>query len=340
MQVTYLTPDQYDRWDTFVREHPHGTFFHLSGWKTAVERAFGHSMYYLSAEKDGVIKGVLPIGRVRSRLFGDALLSTPFAVYGGVLADSEATVAALNTRATELASDLGVDYLEYRNREPRLQPSEGSELYVTFRKEISADPDENMKAIPRKQRAMVRKGIKAGLVGEIDADIRRFYPMYAESVRNLGTPVFSRRWFQVLKDVFRDDCEILTITHEAMPVSSVMSFYFGNEVLPYYGGGTLGARAVKANDFMYWELMRRAGERGVTVFDYGRSKRGAGSYNFKKNWGFEPEAMYYEQQPIAADTVPEVNPTNPKYRTAISLWKRLPLPVANTLGPMVSKYLA
>jgi len=340
MEVTRLTLEQHDRWDAFVRKHPHGTFFHLCGWKTAVERAFGHSMYYLVAEEDGEIKGVLPLGRVKSRLFGDALISTPFAVYGGVLADSEAAAVALNTQAEKLATELGVDYLEYRNREPRNESAAGSDLYVTFRKEIHAETDENMKAIPRKQRAMVRKGIKAGLVGEVDDGVQRFYPMYAESVRNLGTPVFSKHWFQTLKDVFQEDCEVLTITHEGVPVSSVLSFYFKNEVLPYYGGGTLDARALKANDFMYWELMCRASDRGITVFDYGRSKCGAGFDHVKKNWGFEPESMYYEQQPVAADTVPEVNPTNPKYSTAIKLWKRLPLPVANTLGPMVSKYLA
>jgi FemAB-related protein (PEP-CTERM system-associated) len=166
-----------------------------------------------------------------------------------------------------------VDYFELRQRESLTGEAPAKDLYVTFRKSISADPDENMKAIPRKQRAMVRKGIQAGLAGEIDAGVGRFFDMYSASVRNLGTPVLPRRWFAALAEVFGERCEVLTILAEGRPVSSVMSFYFRDEVLPYYGGGTDEARRFKANDFMYWDLMRRAAERGVRIFDYGRSKR-------------------------------------------------------------------
>jgi len=91
---------------------------------------------------------------------------------------------------------------------------------------------------------------------------------------------------------------------------------------------------------MYWDLMRRAIGRGCRFFDYGRSKKGAGSYDFKKNWGFSPEPLYYECLPIRAREIPDINPMNPKYRLLISSWKRLPLPVSKLLGPMISKYLA
>ena len=139
-----------------------------------------------------------------------------------------------------------------------------------------ADGWRNFQAIPRKQRAMVRKGIGAGLVGELDKDNRRFFPIYSESVRNLGTPVFSRRLFDTLREVFGERCEVLTVTREHQAVASVMSFYVRDEVLPYYGGGGSLARSSSANDFMYWELMRRACERGIRVFDFGRSKRDTG----------------------------------------------------------------
>jgi FemAB-related protein (PEP-CTERM system-associated) len=196
-----------------------------------------------------------------------------------------------------------------------------------------------MAAIPRKQRAMVRKGIQAGLTSELDDGIDRFYRAYSESVRNLGTPVFGKRYFQILKEVFGADCEVLTITSGGGLVASVLSFYFRDEVLPYYGGGTDEARAVKGNDFMYWELMRRAAERGVKVFDYGRSKVGTGSYGFKKNWGFEPEPLHYEYHLVRADRVPDVNPLNPKYRLFIAAWKRLPLAVSRLIGPMIARSL-
>ncbi len=155
----------------------------------------------------------------------------------------------------------------------------------------------------------------------------------------LGTPVFSRRLFTVLRDEFGDDCRILTITKDGRTVASVMNFYFRDEVLPYYGGGTSEARALKGNDFMYWELMRRSAEEGIRIFDFGRSKQGAGSYSFKKNWGFVPEPLHYEYHLVKAKEVPEVNPNNPKYQMFIKLWRKLPLGMTQWLGPHIVRNL-
>jgi len=349
LEIKELDDQSIQRWDTFVESCPEATFFHRAGWKKAIETGMGHRAYFLYAENDGIIEGVLPLGHIKSFLFGNALMSAPFCVYGGVAARSDSARAALHQAAEELARRLGVDYLEMRNAqfsqaestEPKLPNPHWltKELYVTFRKEIDPDAEKNLLSIPRKQRAVVRKGIKAGLTSEIDQNIHRFYEAYAQSVRNLGTPVFPKKFFAVLRDVFGEDCEVLTVLKEGRLISSVMSFYFRDEVLPYYGGGTSEARAVKGNDFMYWELMRRAGERGIRVFDYGRSKIGTGSYSFKKNWGFEPEPLKYEYLLVKASEIPDVNPLNPKYQLFINAWKRLPLPVSKVVGPFISRNL-
>jgi len=340
LHIKRLRSEDIARWDAFVAACPQASFFHRAGWAEVLERAFGHRSHFFYAERNGLIEGVLPLGHVRSRLFGNSLSSSPFCVYGGVAAQSEEAAAALEAAAIELARELKVDYLELRNRTSRHADWPGKrDLYVTFRKEIDADNEKNMLAIPRKQRAMVRKGIDAGLIGEIDPNVSRFYDAYSESVHNLGTPVFARRYFEILREVFGDDCEILTITQNGRLVASVMSFYFRDEVLPYYGGGTALAREVKGNDFMYWELMRRSAERGVRVFDYGRSKRDTGSYSFKKNWGFEPEPLHYEYVLVKASRVPDVNPLNPKYQRFINIWKRLPLGVTRVIGPHLVKNL-
>lgn len=342
MQVKTLPADAgaHRRWDRFVNDCPEATFFHRAGWQTVIRRSFGHRTHFLYAEADGQTQGVLPLGEIRSRLFGHALVSSPFCVYGGVAARSEAAREALIEAAGSLARELNVDHLELRHRRrERPQWPCKDQLYVTFRKPISDDPDANLKAIPRKQRAMVRKGIQAGLSAEPDDHAGRLFAAYSESVRNLGTPVFGRNYFDTLLQVFGSDCEVLTVTRDGALVASVMSFFFRDEVLPYYGGGTRLARACKGNDFMYWEVMRRAAERGVRMFDYGRSKVGTGSYSFKKNWGFEPQPLCYEYCLVKADQLPDVNPMNPKYRLFIRLWQRLPLGVSRRLGPMIARSL-
>jgi FemAB-related protein (PEP-CTERM system-associated) len=339
VRVRELEPADFARWDDFVERCTEATFFHRAGWKSVIERAFRHRTYFLYAEADGRIEGVLPLAEVESLLFGHTLGSLPFCAYGGIAAASARARHALDEAARVFADMRCVDHLEYRNLEPRHPDWIRKDLYVTFRKPIESDIERNLLAIPRKQRAMVRKGAKAGLRSEIDAGVDRFFPAYAASVHRLGTPVFSKRYFEILKEVFADACEVLTVTREGVPVSSVLSFYFRDEVLPYYGGGTAAARELAGNDFMYWEVMRRACERGIRVFDYGRSKRGTGSFDFKRNWGFEPQPLHYEYRLVRGKCVPDHNPLNPRYGGLIRLWRRLPLRVANAIGPHIVKSL-
>ncbi|HRO35305.1 FemAB family XrtA/PEP-CTERM system-associated protein [Thauera sp.] len=341
--VNLLKGEDALRWDDFVRRCPQATFFHLSAWRDIMEGVFDHRTFYLYAERAGDIVGVLPLAEVRSRLFGHALVSLPFCVYGGIAAAADAgpeTLCALEAKAETLALALGVQHLEYRNLQPRHEDWPRQELYVTFRKEILPEVEANLLAIPRKQRAMVRKGIKNGLVGEIDAGVERFFALYADNVLRHGTPALPKRFFEQLKERFGEACEVLTVTSpDGKPLSSVLSFYFRDEVLPYYAGDDLAARELAANDFKYWELMRRACERGCKVFDYGRSKVGTGPYAFKKNWGFEPQPLSYEYRLYKRDSIPQNNPMNPKYRAFIALWKRLPIGVANRLGPHIVRNL-
>jgi len=339
MEIKVLDDAARASWDAYVDAHPDATFFHKAGWRDVLERALGHRAHFLYAEEAGRICGVLPLGHVNSRLFGNSLSSLPFCVQGGTVADTDSARTLLEQSASNLAHELQVDYLEYRNTQSSGTNRPYKDLYVTFRKPLDPDHDKNLAAIPRKQRAVVRKGISGGLRGVVDTTVARFYEAYAESVRNLGTPVFPKRLFEVLQESFPSDCEILCVEHQGQVVAGVMSFFFRDEVLPYYGGGTSAARELYANDFMYWEVMRRAVERGARIFDYGRSKRGTGSYRFKTHWGFEPTPLYYEYELVRAEAIPDVNPLNPKYRLFIAAWKRLPLPVSKWVGPMLARKL-
>ena len=329
------------RWDAFVLACPQASFFHRSGWLRVIEGVFGHRGFFLYAERDGAIEGVLPLAEVKSRLFGHAVTSLPFAVYGGVAALNDEAAAALEAEAEKIARGQGAEHPEYRNLgATRHADWPRQHLYVTFRKAILPDEEANMLAIPRKQRAMVRKGIGNGLKAEIDANVDRFFDLYADNVLRHGTPAMPKKYFQALLDEFGADAEVLTVTApDGRPLSSVLSFYFRDEVLPYYAGDDEAARGLAANDFKYWELMRRACARGLKVFDYGRSKQGTGPYAFKKNWGFEPQPLSYEYRLFKRDSVPQNNPNNPKYQLMIRAWRKLPIGVANWLGPFIVKNL-
>jgi len=333
--------DQHVEWDSFVRSTRGGSPFHLTAWKRAVETAFGHRPHYLMAEGGSGLEGVLPLFEVRGILGGRGLVSVPYGVYGGVCAASEKARSALVAAARDLAGRLGARYVELRHRaEQEVEGLPAKRLYVTFSRPISGDDEENRNAIPRKQRRMTRQGDKHGLRAELGVQhLDAFWEVYAESVWNLGSPVFPRRLFQAIANEFGKECEVLTVWKDGRMMSGVLSLLYEGEILPYYGGARPEALAYAVNDFMYWQLMCHAARIGCRTFDFGRSREGTGAYEFKRHWGFEPVPLPYQYILAPGQQMPNVSPSNPKMRFAVETWKRLPLPVTRLLGPLATRYL-
>lgn len=324
------------RWNKYALSHDEGTFFHLFEWRSILLRSFGLAPYYMLAERAGEIRGILPLVQQRSLLFGNALLSTAFCVQGGPIAHDSEVQGQLDEAAKALLGDLKASWLEYRTRKagrPGWQARTG--LYATFSREIYADEERNLNAIPRKQRAVLRKAMAGRLSGTVGHDVDAFFRVYSESMRNLGTPMFPKRYFGELLRAFPQNADIVIIRDGYNPVSAVLNFYFKDTVLPYYGGGTRQARTTGANDLLYWQVMKTAAARGFKRFDFGRSKAGTGAFAFKKNWGFEPQWLEYEYFLRGEKKIPEKNQTNPLFARLSRIWMHLPVPLANLLGPML-----
>ncbi len=335
-------PGEFARIEAFV-ERIGGTPFHRPTWLRAVELGTGQRATGLVAEKAGQINGWLPLTEVHSPLFGRALVSSGFAVGGGPLAESYRTALALCHHAEELAARASCSSVELRGGSLPQDWDITTTSHCGFVTDLAADEESQLLAIPRKQRAEIRKGLKLELTAETgssDADRAGHYAIYAESVRNLGTPVFPRSLFDAVLDAFGDDADILTVRSEGVPVASVLSLYHDGAVMPYWGGGTFAARHLRANEVMYFQLMLHAQRRGCTRFDFGRSKTGSGPYNYKKNWGFEPQPLAYASWAASGAQKRNIDPTSDAYSAKIDLWKRLPLCIANRLGPVIAKGLA
>ncbi len=328
-----------DEWDAFVRRAPGGTFFHLTGWKDVLEEAFGFTSRYLVARRATELVGVLPLFELRSPLAGRSLLSVPFAVEGGVCSGDDEARGALEEAACALARRTGARSLELRDglEGPGFHIREG--VYFRFRRDLADTDEENFAAIRRKQRRMVRVGQQSGLVARVtNDDLKVFFDLYARSVRHLGTPVFAQRYFRLLLERFPRDCFLLTVWHGDQPAAAVMSFFFNDTVLPYYAGSRHELFRYAVNDFMYWELMRSARERGARAFDFGRSKKGTGAYDFKCHWGFEPEPLRYrvytpDGAPVQAHTANDGH-----VQTLRRIWQRLPLGLTKLVGPSIIRH--
>jgi FemAB-related protein (PEP-CTERM system-associated) len=334
MKIVEYTDDYAGRWDRFVLQQPTGTFFHLTGWKRAVEKAFGHRAHYLLVLEDEQVAAVLPLFLVRSRIFGRFLVSSPFAVYGGICTQQEEARRLLIERTERLAADLKVDYAEYRNRKPDPSTWPQSDLYVTFIEGLPENPEDCLKNLPRKARAAARQSIKFGLQADISLDqLDRHYQLNALQMRRLGSPGLPRSWFRALAEEFNDTSTILTVTLEEQPIASVLVFLFRDTVLPYYSGSMAEYNRYHPNNFMYLKLMEYGVRRGYRFFDFGRSRKDTGPYRFKKHQGFAPQELPYQFYLHRAEEIPNINPSNPKFDVPKRIWRKLPLPVTKWLGP-------
>ncbi|MDX3899778.1 MAG: FemAB family PEP-CTERM system-associated protein [Sphingobium sp.] len=330
--------------DAFVAAQPGGTPFHRPAWMRAVARATSNKAHMLAAvAPSGQIVGLLPLHHIRSRLFGQALVSSGFAVDGGLLTSDPVAGAALGGAAQRLAAELGGLPVELRGG---MSPGDGwtssSDTHLGFVRPLAADDEAELLAVPRKHRAELRKALANGdLRVEHGRDPRHLgdhYRIYAESVRNLGTPVFPAALFREVMGAFGEDADITLIHEGDRPVSAVLSLYHGGHVMPFWGGGVQDARWLRSNELMYYRLMGHARARGMTHFDFGRSKAGSGQAAWKKSFGFNPSPLSYHRWG-GAGAERDINPNNPKYQRRIDLWKRLPLPVANLIGPHIARGL-
>ena len=342
------------RWDDYVLRTREATFCHLSGWIRVVCNTWGHRSFCLYAERGGEITGVLPLflvkGGIPGLFYGSMLVSSPNAVYGGVLGDDQATYQLLIQRAREIAIEQKVDYLELRQTaEADFKDDDATSdtvgLYVTFESAIAVDDGDRMRGYPGDVRRMIRIGMAAGLYAVRGGEelLDEFYEVYASSVRNLGTPVFPKRLFLEFLRAFPESCDILAVRQArgggGRPAGAVMSFYFRDCVMPYYAGAYPEFHRAGINNFMYSELMRLSAGRGYTRFDFGRSKKGTGSYRFKRGWKMNEKQLNYRCFHFGGGKAPEINPLNPKFRVFIEAWKRLPLSLTKLIGPRIVKYL-
>lgn len=328
-------------WESFAEASSQSSFFHRIRWRPIVEQCVHQRTHYRCAWRGMRLVGILPLTEIRSRVFDHALISPGFGVCAGIAAEDDETAQALANDAAELGRSLGVRYVELRHEVARpIGWETPSPRFFVFRREIAPSPEDNMKAIPRKKRADLRKALNnRELSVRHGQDFDNFYRLYSLSLRNLGTPILPARFYEAILREFGPSVEISVVNGPDGPVAAVMSFYCAGSVLPYYGGATAAARTLHAYDLLYWSVMCRASERGVRIFDFGRSRGGSSAFDYKSFWGFSPVPLHYQYYLTGAGELPHFSPDNPKYRFFIEAWKHLPLRLANALGPLVARQL-
>jgi FemAB-related protein (PEP-CTERM system-associated) len=336
---TAITISEGKGWDEYVLNHPKSLFYHLYGWGLAFEKVFNFKKFYLQAKIADKVCGILPLILVNT-LFGKKMISIPIGVYAGALSNEDAIEKMLIDKAIELTKELDCDYLEIRNLNKGYPDMPSKDLYVTFIRELPAKPQNCLGLLPRKARAAVREAIDKGLSYDVGIQyLDECYKIYAINQRYLGTPVVAKKWFSALVEMFKDKTNILVVKSGQRCIASVLTFFYKDTVLPFYGGCIPGFFELNPNNYMYLKLQEYGAEKGYKFFDFGRSRKDSGSYHFKINQGFNPNQLHYQYYLNKARKIPEISPSNKSFDLAKSAWRQLPLFLTKWLGPEIYKYV-
>ena len=342
LSVRTLRPDRRWEWDHYVKQHPEGTLFHTLAWRDSVRASFGHEDHYLTALRDQRIVGVLPLTRIASRLTGRRLVSVPYGVGGGILADDPETALALFDEARNLVSTLGCTLLELRSDRAQVPDLPVSERYCGFRRTLPQRAEDVLAWLPRKARAAARNARKKyGLtVSFDDGHLPEVWRLYSLSMKRLASINYPYSFFENLVRATPDRHWVSLVSWQGKPVAGLVTFMFGETVLPYFVGTADAARQCSAANYVYLTLMERAVKHGYRVFDFGRTRSdNHGSFDFKRFHGFEPRPLGYQYYtPPGAHPV-ELSPSNPKLAWARELWKYLPLRLTRPLGARLARHI-
>jgi len=343
IEIRPYGPADASAWQRYVQAHPLATVFHRLAWSRAVHEAYGHRPVHLMAWKADRLAGVLPLFLIKSVLVGRALVSVPYATYGGILADSREIATLMLQYAKGLCAVLAAGYLELRHRDPVDLGLTEIDRYHTFRKSLPDDPKLVLPSLPRKARTAARRGLIA-----LGPDAAQFgpelldvvYDLYAATMRRLGSPNYRRQLLHALQDHYDEDCVCMVVKDQGRPVAGVVSYVFRDEIVPYFSGSLADGMAKRANNLMYLRLMEYAVRRGLRRFDFNRTRRdNRGPYDFKRHHGFEPAPLHYQIFLHDGNELPNLSPSNRKYALAGRIWRRLPLWLTRPAGERITKWI-
>jgi FemAB-related protein (PEP-CTERM system-associated) len=339
--VTFSTEAQGLRWDEFVARHPGATNYHQWGWKGAIETGLDWPTYYFVALRNGRIEGVLPIVWQKSLLFGSFLTSLPFLNAGGILANGGTVQKRLAQEGVRLCQRLNAGYLEFRHREllDVDLPSKSHKLTVT--RPVNGDSETMFRQLHNKVRTDIRKAMKSGLESEVGSIelLDDFYKIFAQNMRDLGTPVYGRKFFEAILNSLPNSTLITVVRHRGKAVASSFLTGFQDTIEAAWSSSLKSALALKPNMLLYWRNLCAAGERGYKTFDFGRSSPGSGTHRFKMQWGGTETPLHWQYWVPGGAALPEISPQNSRYHLSIRVWQKMPLFLTNWIGPHIVRCL-
>jgi FemAB-related protein (PEP-CTERM system-associated) len=337
MNIVQVDKDEAS-WDSFVQMAEQASCYHRFRWKSIITESFGHSCYYFAAiDEGGIWRGVLPLVHMHSRLFGNFLVSVPFVNYGGLVCKDPLAARLLLEQAERLRKSFQATHIELRHLGYSLEGLFTKEHKVTMILDLAGNEDTQWNGFNAKLRNQIRKAQKSGLrfaIGQGEL-LDGFYEVFARNMRDLGTPVYAKNFFEHVLTSFPDCTRVLAIYYEQRMIAAGIAIWFRDVIEIPWASSVGDYKALCPNNMLYWEAIKFAISSGFKKFDFGRSTPNEGTFNFKKQWGALPVQLYWQYLLDDGQAIPHLSPSNPKYRAAIRVWQNLPVPVTKLLGPLI-----
>jgi serine/alanine adding enzyme len=342
MDIRMLRQEDRKQWDGYVMKSDIASCYHLAGWKNVIEESFGHRTYYLLAEEQYEISGILPLVHLRSAIFGNFLVSLPYFNYGGICSNDSVVFERLMEEAVAIARDVNAEHIELRHTMPVANGFPVKTEKVSMRLPLADNRDVLWKSFSSKLRSQIRKPETLGIYSKIgkEEELDSFYKVFSTNMRDLGTPVYPKSFFRNIIRAFPDLARICSVyTKDGLPIAAGFLLGFKDRMEIPWASSLRKHNHVSPNMLLYWASLQLACEKGYRFFDFGRSTPGEGTFRFKEQWGAQPLQMYWHYWLKDGQALPELNPRNPKYRMAIHLWKKLPVGLTKLIGPAIVRNL-
>jgi len=341
MRVIIAKEEHSASWNDFVAAHTSCVNYHRWAWKRVIEDAFGWQTFYLMVEEDGKISAILPLVWLNSKLFGSLLCSLPFFSSAGLVADQSASCELLLEETLRIAREVKAKYVELRHRGTTSLPWPSKTAKVTLECDVYSDPEENMRRLSTKMRTNVRRTLKSGLeaVGGGEELLQEFYDVFSLKMRELGTPVYSRAFFEAILRHFPGEAFLCLGRYHGKTIAGGFLTGYRGVVEANWSAASPKAMNLRPNMFLFWKMLCVSGEKGYRTFDFGRSSVGSGTYEFKQQWNTRVVALFWNHWSMAGEQALELNPNNPRYRAAIWTWQRLPVFFTKWIGPPIARCL-
>lgn len=326
-------------WTEYVNNSPHSTIAHCIGWKETIQNGLGHRPRYILATEDSRIRGILPLFVVRSWWRSRYIVSLPWIDYGGICADDLETEKLLLAEARRITETERAEFMELRSVETHNLDLVHRQDKATFLLRLDHDPKKILKGFDAKLRNQIRKSQKSGLTVEFGGieKLRAFYKVFSHNMRDLGTPVWGIDFFESILLKFSDTAQILLVKKDNTPIAGGLVLSFKDRLYVPSASAFKSCLKYCPNHALYWEVIKMGCQQGYQYFDFGRSTWHSSTFNFKKQWGATPTQLTWQYYLNKRRDLPSLNPSNPKYRLFIRVWRNLPLTIANFLGPKIVK---